>query len=80
MEEVPDDGGVIPPPARGFANVVVPIEEADPISVSIAPRQTDEFRTQPRDDDAQSALLVRQDVEQPLAAHFFAMRKLHSVR
>ena len=61
---------MIPPPDLGLAKIVIAIEKADPIPVPVASRQTNQFRTQPRDDDAQSALLVGQDVEQRPARSF----------
>src|SRR5678815_920203 len=66
VQEVAHDGSVIPPPARRFADLVVAIKKTGPIPIRIAPGQTNEFGTVARDDDAQAAVFVRQDVEQAL--------------
>lgn len=77
VQEVAHDGGMIPPPARRRPQVVVAIEETDPVSCRVAPRQTNEFGAEPRNNDAQAAFLIRQDVEQSFAAQFFLVRELH---
>ena len=53
------------------------MQETDPITAGIAPRDADQFRAEPRDDEAKPVLFVRQNIEQPVAPLIFATGKLH---
>jgi hypothetical protein len=64
VQEVAHDGGVIPPPACWFVDLVIPIKKTDPAPIVVAPGQTNELGSVARDDDAQAAVFVRQNVEQ----------------
>ncbi len=50
MQEVAHDRGVIRPAFRGRGEIVVAVQKTDPYTARIAPRETNEFSAQPRND------------------------------
>src|SRR5688572_20079913 len=77
VEKVTHDGRVIRPAFRGRSDLVVAMEETDPVAVGIAPGRADQLRAEAGDDEAKAVLFVGEDVEEAVAALFFDTRELH---
>jgi transcriptional regulator of aromatic amino acid metabolism len=68
---------VVRPAFRRRSDLVVAIEEADPVAGGIAARDADQFRAETGNDETESVRLVGQNIEQPIAPLFFAPQKGH---
>src|ERR1041385_5089042 len=80
VKEVSHDRGMIGPAACRFAEIVIAMEKPDPLPIPVAPRQTNEFGAESRDDDAQAALVVDQNIEESSVALLFAVGEFHPRR
>ena len=67
VEVVAHDGGVVRPPFLGRADLVVAIQESEPIAVAISARDADQFGTEPRDDETKAVLFVGQNIKKAVA-------------
>src|SRR5687767_1238279 len=77
VEKVTHHGRVIRPAFPGRSDLVVAMEEADPVAVGIAPGRADQLRAEAGDDEAKAVLFVGEDVEKAVAALLFDTRELH---
>src|SRR5688572_9165472 len=71
MEEITHHGRVIRPAFGGRSDLVVAMQETDPVAVGIASRQTDQFGAEAGDDDAEAGFFVGEDVEEAVGSLFF---------
>ncbi|MDQ6764870.1 MAG: hypothetical protein M3Z22_02030 [Verrucomicrobiota bacterium] len=77
MQVIAHDGGVIRPAASRRRQIVVAVEEPDPLAARVSPGQTNEFSAQARHCEAQPGLFLRENVEQATGAVLLAMRESH---
>jgi hypothetical protein len=77
VQIVAHDGRVIRPTLRGRADFVVPVQKPNPLTATIPPGDADQLRAEPRDDEAKSVFVVRQNIEQTVAPFLFATGELH---
>src|SRR5205823_6308749 len=77
MQKKTHHGCVVSPSLCRDTEIVVTPKKANPFPCFVSPGETDQFGSQPRDAQPQPAALVRNNVDQPIAPLFCAIRKAH---
>src|SRR5438094_6544824 len=77
MKIIAHDGCVVRPALSWCCEIVVAIKKAGPLPRLVYSRQTDQFRSKTRNDDAETVVFISQNIELLIFALFFGMRNFH---